>query len=42
VDVFRLRDGRLAEHWDVVDITDFLRTVGILPAPPAAAGTGGR
>jgi predicted ester cyclase len=31
VDVFLLRDGRLAEHWDVVDITDFLAKVGVLP-----------
>ncbi|MDQ6692155.1 MAG: ester cyclase [Candidatus Dormibacteraeota bacterium] len=38
VDIFRLRDGRLAEHWDVVDTTDFLAKVGVLPARPAAAG----
>lgn len=36
VDVFLLRDGRLAEHWDVVDTTDFLAKVGVLPARPAA------
>src|SRR5438105_14966206 len=23
VDIFLLRDGRLAEHWDVVDVTNF-------------------
>jgi predicted ester cyclase len=38
VDILQLRDGRLAEHWDVVDVTDFLAKVGVLPAPPAAAG----
>ena len=38
VDIHLLRGGRLAEHWDVVDITDFLAKVGVLPAPPAAAG----
>ena len=38
VDIHQLRDGRLAEHWDVVDVTDFLTKVGVLPAPPAAAG----
>jgi predicted ester cyclase len=39
VDIHLLRDGRLAEHWDVVDTTNFLSQVGILPAPPAAAGS---
>lgn len=38
VDIHLLRDGRLAEHWDVVDITDFLAKLGVLPAPPAAGG----
>lgn len=38
VDIHLLRDGRLAEHWDVVDITDFLAKVGILPGAPAEAG----
>jgi predicted ester cyclase len=39
VDIHLLRDGRLAEHWDVVDLVNFLASVGVLPAPPAAAGT---
>ena len=34
VDIHLLRDGRLAEHWDVVDITDFLAKVGVLPGAP--------
>src|ERR1700730_13273710 len=37
VDIHLLRNGRLAEHWDVVDITNFLSQVGVLSAPPAAA-----
>ncbi|MGH7687663.1 MAG: ester cyclase [Candidatus Dormibacteria bacterium] len=36
VDVFRIRDGRLAEHWDVVDVSDFYASVGLIPARPAA------
>jgi predicted ester cyclase len=38
VDIHRLRDGRLAEHWDVVDTSDFLLKVG---AAAGAAGTAG-
>jgi steroid delta-isomerase-like uncharacterized protein len=38
VDIFLLRDGRLAEHWDVVDVTDFLVQTGALPAPSGARG----
>ncbi|MDQ0381298.1 ester cyclase [Amycolatopsis thermophila] len=40
VDVHRLRDGRLAEHWDVVDISQFLLAVGAAPAPAGTAGAG--
>ncbi len=39
VDVHLLRDGRLAEHWDVVDITDFLAKVGVLPGAPEGASS---
>lgn len=38
VDILLLRDGRLAEHWDVVDIRDFLIAVGAMPAPAGMAG----
>src|SRR6266571_3070238 len=31
-----LRDRRLAERWDVVNITDFFAEAGVLPARPAA------
>jgi predicted ester cyclase len=37
VDIHLLRGGRLAEHWDVVDLVNFLTSVGVLQAPPAAA-----
>ena len=39
VDIHLLRDGRLSEHWDVVDITNFLVQVGVLPER-AASGVG--
>lgn len=38
VDIHLLRDGRLAEHWDVVDGSDFLAQFGMLPG--AASGPG--
>jgi predicted ester cyclase len=40
VDIFLLRDGRLAEHWDVVDVYGMLVQVGAIPAPGAASGAG--
>ncbi len=33
IDIFQFRDGRMAEHWDVVDIYGFLTQLGALPAP---------
>jgi steroid delta-isomerase-like uncharacterized protein len=33
VDIHQFRDGRMAEHWDVVDMYGFLSQVGALPAP---------
>jgi len=39
VDIHLLRDGRLAEHWDVVDIYGFLIQTGAVPAPAGAPGT---
>ena len=33
IDIFQFRDGRMAEHWDVVDIYGFLSQIGALPAP---------
>jgi predicted ester cyclase len=36
-DVLLLRDGRLAEHWDVVDASDFFAKVGAPSGAPAGA-----
>jgi predicted ester cyclase len=41
VDIHLLRDGRLAEHWDVVDIYSFLVQAGAVPAPAGAPGAAG-
>ena len=38
VDIHLLREGRLAEHWDVVDIREFLMEVGAAAAPAGTAG----
>ena len=38
-DIHLLRDGRLAEHWDVVDISEFLMQVGAAPTPAGTAGS---
>ncbi len=40
-DVHLLRDGRLAEHWDVVDISAFLRQIGAVPGPAGTPGAAG-
>jgi steroid delta-isomerase-like uncharacterized protein len=36
VDIHELRDGRMAGHWDVVDMYGFLVQVGALPVPSGA------
>lgn len=33
VDIHLLREGRMAEHWDVVDVYSMLIQLGALPAP---------
>ena len=33
IDIHVLRDGRMAEHWDVVDILGALIQMGAMPAP---------
>ena len=38
VDIHLLRDGRLAEHWDVVDVSTFLLAVGAVAVPGGTAG----
>jgi predicted ester cyclase len=37
IDVVRVRDGRIAEHWNVVDRLGLLEQLGALPAPAGAA-----
>lgn len=36
VDIFRLRDGKLAEHWHVVDQLSMLQQLGLIPSPEGA------
>jgi predicted ester cyclase len=40
VDIHLFREGRLAEHWDVVDVYGMLVQVGAIPAPGVASGAG--
>jgi predicted ester cyclase len=40
VDIHVFRDGRLAEHWDIVDVYAMLIQIGALPAPNMSAGIG--
>jgi steroid delta-isomerase-like uncharacterized protein len=35
IDIHQLRDGRLAEHWHVVDLYGLLQQLGAIPAPDA-------
>jgi predicted ester cyclase len=37
IDVVRVRDGRIAEHWNVVDRLGLLEQLGALPAAAGAA-----
>lgn len=33
IDILRIADGRLAEHWTVVDMNGFMEQIGPLPSP---------
>jgi steroid delta-isomerase-like uncharacterized protein len=35
IDVHKLEDGRMAEHWHVVDLYGLLQQLGAIPAPDA-------
>lgn len=35
IDIHRLRDGRMAEHWHAVDLYGLLQQLGAIPAPDA-------
>ena len=36
VDIYRLEDGKLAEHWHVVDQLSMLQQLGLIPTPEGA------
>jgi steroid delta-isomerase-like uncharacterized protein len=36
IDIHQIRDGKMAEHWDVVDVLGILVQIGALAAPAAA------
>lgn len=37
IDVHRLRDGRLAEHWHVIEELGMLQQLGVIPVPEPAS-----
>jgi steroid delta-isomerase-like uncharacterized protein len=37
IHIFRLGDGQLAEHWDVIDTLGVMQQLGALPAPGGVA-----
>jgi steroid delta-isomerase-like uncharacterized protein len=39
VDIHRLRDGRMAEHWHVIEELQMLQQLGVMPAPQGAAAS---
>jgi predicted ester cyclase len=36
IDIYRIEDSRLAEHWHVVDQLSMLQQLGLMPAPDGA------
>jgi predicted ester cyclase len=38
IDIYRLQDGKLAEHWHVIDQLTMLQQLGLIPTPEAADG----
>ena len=36
IDIYRLADGKLAEHWHVVDMLAHMQQLGFLPTPEGA------
>jgi steroid delta-isomerase-like uncharacterized protein len=42
IDIHQLRDGKMAEHWDVVDIFGLMMQIGGIPAASGASSSGGR
>lgn len=37
IDIHSVREGRLAEHWHVIDMLSLLQQLGAIPAPSGAA-----
>jgi steroid delta-isomerase-like uncharacterized protein len=35
IHIFRIRDGKVAEHWHQADFLGMMRQLGALPSPPA-------
>lgn len=33
IDMYRVQDGKIAEHWNVVDMFGFCQQIGALPSP---------
>ena len=38
IDIFRIEDGKIAEHWAVTDMLGLMKQLGMIPSP----GPGGR
>lgn len=36
IEIWRVEDGKLAEHWDVVDVFGQLQQLGVIPQPEGA------
>lgn len=36
-DIWQIKDGRIVEHWDVLDVNGMLRQLGLTPQPGAAS-----
>jgi steroid delta-isomerase-like uncharacterized protein len=36
IDIYRLRDGKMVEHWHVVDLFSQMQQLGLLPMPSGA------
>jgi steroid delta-isomerase-like uncharacterized protein len=37
IDIVRVRDGKMVEHWNVVDAMGLMQQLGAVPAPASAA-----
>ena len=37
IDIHRLRDGKMAEHWHVIEELQMLQQLGVISAPQEAA-----